>query len=245
MNSKSSTPSLAMAALPSATMSSREIAELTGKRHDHVIADIRKMLTELHGEDRLPSFQGTVERANPSGGAAINSIVFVLPKRETLILVSGYSMTMRAKIIDRWQALEAAAAPASLNLRDIRQLAPFALQLIGVVQEQHDQLKAQAPKVAFAEAVGAAPDLQSIGDVAKALGTGERRLFAFMRDNGILMVNNLPFQAHIEAGRFRVVEKPWKDAEGADRIRLQTMVTGKGVTFLQQRLAKALEVAHA
>ena len=29
------------------TMTSREIAELTGKRHDHVMADIRKMLSEL------------------------------------------------------------------------------------------------------------------------------------------------------------------------------------------------------
>ena len=28
-------------------MTSREIAELTGKRHDHVLSDIRKMLDEL------------------------------------------------------------------------------------------------------------------------------------------------------------------------------------------------------
>lgn len=219
-----------------ATMTSREIAELTGSPHDAVLKTIRRLVAEgVVSANETPY-------SHPQNGQTYPQ--FVLDFRDTMVVVSGYSSELRAKIIDRWQTLEAAAAPASLDLRDIRQLAPFALQLIGVVQEQHEQLKAQAPKVAFAEAVGAAPDLQSVGDVAKALGTGERRLFAFMRDNGILMVNNLPFQAHLEAGRFRVVERPWKDAEGADRIRLQTMVTGKGVTFLQQRLAKAQEVSH-
>ena len=39
------------------TMSSREIAELTGKRHDHVMRDIRNMLAELKITD--PSFGGS------------------------------------------------------------------------------------------------------------------------------------------------------------------------------------------
>ncbi len=41
------------------TMTSREIAELTGKEHRNVLADIRKMLLELHGEGGMQGFQHT------------------------------------------------------------------------------------------------------------------------------------------------------------------------------------------
>ena len=97
------------AAATTATMTSREIAELTGKRHDHVRVDIQKMLAELGGHS--PEFSGQYK---DSTGRTLP--MFNLPKRETLILVSGYSVAMRAKIIDRWQELEAAQqAPALPN----------------------------------------------------------------------------------------------------------------------------------
>ncbi|HQE40998.1 MAG TPA: Rha family transcriptional regulator, partial [Zoogloea sp.] len=38
------------------TMTSREIAELTGKRHADVMRDIRAVMSELHGEEGLSSF---------------------------------------------------------------------------------------------------------------------------------------------------------------------------------------------
>ena len=82
------------------TMSSREIAELTGKRHDNVMADIRKMLSDLNLN--APDFSGVYKDQQ-----LIDRPCYALPKRETLILVSGYSVAMRAKIIDRWQELEA------------------------------------------------------------------------------------------------------------------------------------------
>lgn len=82
------------------TMSSREIATLTGKEHKNVLADIRKMLEDIGKTSAefsadLPDAYGRMQTA------------FKLPKRETLILISGYSTELRAKIIDRWQQLEA------------------------------------------------------------------------------------------------------------------------------------------
>ena len=81
------------------TMSSREIAELTSKEHKHVLDDIRKMLIELNiqSADFMADYKDSQGRTYP---------LFNLPKRETLILTSGYSIQLRAKIIDRWQELE-------------------------------------------------------------------------------------------------------------------------------------------
>lgn len=79
------------------TMSSREIAELTGKEHDNVRRDIKNMADALS-----LSFE---EKSEPSTGGRPNK-VFLLPKRETLILISGYNVELRARIIDRWQQLE-------------------------------------------------------------------------------------------------------------------------------------------
>lgn len=88
------------------TMSSVEVAAYTGKRHLHVLRDIRKMLVELgEGETRFGStYLDTQGKPHPA---------FNLPKRETMILVSGYSTQMRARIIDRWQELETMVTAAS------------------------------------------------------------------------------------------------------------------------------------
>lgn len=86
------------------TMSSREIAELTGKRHDHILRDIENMLKALNLEQN--PFLGFVNDG-PNGRPLK---VYNLPKEETLILVSGYNVKMRAAIIRRWQELEAQVA---------------------------------------------------------------------------------------------------------------------------------------
>lgn len=76
-------------------MSSREISELTGKRHDNVMRDARSMLEAL-GLDLL-SFEGM-----SSDAYGRPQPVFNLPKDLTITLVSGYSVPMRHRIVTRW-----------------------------------------------------------------------------------------------------------------------------------------------
>ena len=82
------------------SMSSLEIAELTGKRHDHVMNDIRKMLEDLNVD--APMFLGTYKAGRNNTYECFN-----LPKDETITLISGYSAVLRMAIIKRWSELEA------------------------------------------------------------------------------------------------------------------------------------------
>ncbi|WP_411904136.1 Rha family transcriptional regulator [Methylorubrum thiocyanatum] len=75
-------------------MSSLEIAERTGKEHFNVLIDIRKMLKSLGLTDLVfqASYRDATGRSLPC---------FNLPKRECMILVSGYSIPLRAAMIKR------------------------------------------------------------------------------------------------------------------------------------------------
>lgn len=80
------------------TMSSREIAELTGKQHKNVLRDIDAIGSNLSQSSKSVTYKGYNNQTQRE---------WLLTKRDTLLLVSGYSVELRARIIDRWQELEA------------------------------------------------------------------------------------------------------------------------------------------
>ncbi|MGZ5052325.1 MAG: Rha family transcriptional regulator [Methylobacter sp.] len=82
-----------------ATMSSTEIAELTGKNHKEVLRDIRKILDEVG----IDSAQFCAQYKDSTGRLLP---VFNLPRRECDLVIAGYSAKYRLAIIDRWQELE-------------------------------------------------------------------------------------------------------------------------------------------
>lgn len=80
------------------TMTSREIAELTGKQHKDVLYDIRNMLEQLGQTSAYFSANLPDSYGRPQVG-------FSLPKDLTITLVSGYSVPLRHRIVTRWMEL--------------------------------------------------------------------------------------------------------------------------------------------
>lgn len=81
------------------TMSSRQIAEYTGKEHRNVKRDIKNMLDAL-GLDAL-SFEHTY-----FDGCNREQTEFHLNEDLTLTLVTGYNVVMRNTVIKEWQRLK-------------------------------------------------------------------------------------------------------------------------------------------
>ena len=116
----------------------------------------------------------------------------------------------------------------------IPQTLPEALRLAADMAEQNARLM---PKAEMHDMFLSADNVQPMGVVAKALGTGRNRLFDFLREHDILMVGNVPRQEYIERGYFRVKEKPV--AMGVSTVnKPQTFVTAKGVDWIGRMLKK-------
>jgi len=89
------------------TMSSREIAEVTGKNHKNVMADVRRMLSELDIDSAEISAQ-----YKDSTGRTLPC--FNLNRELTDCLLTGYSAKMRMAVIKRRYELEKQVAGPQL-----------------------------------------------------------------------------------------------------------------------------------
>ncbi len=165
------------------TMSSREIAELTNKKHTHVMRDIRAYVGAViqmeRGADVRSMDWSNDEGVQLLGDTPVSGVTFTtelnpqnkqtypichLDKNTTLVIVSGYNVLLRKKIIERWAELEQQAVATTHRLP---QSFAEALQLAA---DQAKQLELAAPKVNAYDKLIESTHLKSVGDVAKSIG---------------------------------------------------------------------------
>lgn len=180
------------------TMSSREIAWYVGTQHDSVLKTIRQLV------ERGVVFGNETPYTHPQNQQTYPE--FLLDYRNTMVVVSGYSAEVRAKIIDRWQALEAKqAAPAQLTRMDILKLAMASEQ---ARIEAEAQLALVAPKVDFVDRY-VQPGTGSMGvrEVCKLLGAKLNDFTDFLLKRGLMYRTTpksplTPRAEHMHNGRF-------------------------------------------
>ena len=125
----------------SQTMSSLQIAELTGKRHANVMRDISNLLeqgvNELNFE--LVEYRDAKGELRPC---------YQLTKTGCLILASGYNAVLREIIINRWIELETANANQYQVPTSFREALLLAAAQQEQIEEQQKLLLAQGEQIA-------------------------------------------------------------------------------------------------
>ena len=109
------------------------------------------------------------------------------------------------------------------------------------VHKLEAQIKADRPKVLFAEAVSASHTSILVGELAKLLkqngvDIGATRLFSWLRAHGYLIKRNgrdwnMPTQKSVEMGLIRVKETSITHADGHITVSKTPLVTGKGQQY--------------
>lgn len=89
---------------PKTMMSTKEIAELTGKRHDHVVRDAKEMINELLHYNDAPDLGHDDYQLLTDNRGYTSEIL--LNKELTETLITGYSVVLRHKVIRRLHELE-------------------------------------------------------------------------------------------------------------------------------------------
>ena len=209
-----------------ATMTSREMADLTEKRHDSV----KRTIATLVKAGAI----GEPHRVEYLDGLNRKAIEYAVCKRDSYVIVAQLSPMFTARLVDRWQELEARApAPVELSRMELLELA---MQTERERLALAEKIAADAPKVAFAEIIRAMDGVCRIGDFCKTMKAGRNKLFARMKADKILMENRMPYQKYIDKGYFSVIEqKPYTDSKGVSHPAFTTMVTGAGQLFLTRK----------
>lgn len=116
---------------------------------------------------------------------------------------------------------------------------PEALRMLADAEEEKERLAltvaAQIPKVEMYETLMHGEGTQSMLEVAKSFGYGRNILFKLLREIGVLMDNNLPYQSLMDNGYFEVVEKTKVTGSGI-YVFPTTRVTPKGIDYIGRKL---------
>lgn len=220
---------MTMTQVATLTMSSREIAGLTGKRHDNVMVLCRS----LRDMGVCPEIQETPYVNEQNGQTYLECR---LGKRDSLVLIARISPEFTAAVVDRWQELEAQQSPKVPQT--YAQALLEAGRLAQLAEEQAQQLALAAPKVEFVERfVQSSSGSKGFREVCKLLKANEAEFRAFVMDRRIMyrLGGKLTaYQCHIDAGRFEVRA----GVTESEHAYTTTKFTAKGVCWIAGEWAK-------
>ena len=203
------------------TMSSREIAELTGKQHSKVIIVIADLMDRGIAKSATPSME-----VNPQNGQLYKK--YNLDKRDSLVLVARLSPEFTANVIDRWQELEQKVIETPEQL-----LARAVISAQTVIDEKNQLLEQAKPAIELHESIVNDEGTLSMRDAGKQLQVKPNKFIEWLAEVKYIQASRLAYQSKIDAGYMRL-----STTEHNGKPRTNTRVTGKGFAHLGKKIAE-------
>ena len=211
------------------TMSSREIASYTGKKHNHVIRDIKKLYSELYDDDPSLDNLKNIGKELVSGvfvDVDVRGYVqyFNLDKKHTDCLLTGYSAKARMNVISRWHELESKQQPQiPTNFAEALQLAA----------DQAKQLELAAPKVAFVD------NLVSRDNLMTATQVASKHKISAVKLNRLLDELGGVYNKSVKRGRVFIqsfIDSGYGEVKQTEQGYSQALFTPAGEVYINEKL---------
>lgn len=221
-----------------------KVAQVFGKQHKNVIQAIRNILGSAENSAHQKWFYESTY-LDAQGKARP---MYIMNRDGFSLLAMGLTgakaMQFKVGFIEQFNAMEKVVQQVQQASPAIPQSFAEALRLAASqaeqIEQQKKQIEAERPRVLFSQAVETAKQSVLIGELAKIIcqngvQTGEKRLFAWMRENGYLCQYgeryNQPTQKAMEMGLFEMKKTTIQKANGETLVSTTTKVTGKGQIY--------------
>ena len=209
-------------------------------RFNDWIADRIEQYGLTEGFDFVRSF--TENSVKPSGGRRAIEYALTVDAAKELAMVERNAKGKEARqyfiaMEKKARSQESPSLPKTYKeaIRDLLGQLERSEALERENQAKAEVIKELAPKADFYDTVASAINAMTVDACAKLLGTGEKRLFELLRQKGYLRDNNHPYQRYLDNGYFRMKESKYKDRNGETQVYTQTLVTQRGLQYLQRK----------
>ncbi|MEY0709417.1 phage antirepressor KilAC domain-containing protein [Providencia huaxiensis] len=235
------------------TMSSREIAELTGKNKADVHVDVWNMLSQLYS---INKDDGKIHHVKNQQVKLTDGIIvlfdvrgyvseFNLDRYHTEVLVTGYDLKRRAAVIKRWYDLETGKAKPSIDpmvaLNDPAFLRDALISYTEKVMHLEHQVEEMKPDVDALTRIAKAEGSLCVTDAAKQLQVKPKSLFDLMSHSKWIYRRLgtawIAYQDKIQQGLLEHKVTVVKSSTGEDKQVSQVRVTAKGLSKLAKLLS--------
>ena len=219
-----------------ATVTSRQVAENFGKRHDHVMRDISNILSSIpKSGDTLEMFFGS-SYENPQNKQTYSE--YIMNRDGFTLLTMGFqgaeAFQWKLKYIAAFNEMEDKLKNSFVIPQTLSQALLMASQQAQVIEEQSRELTIAKPKTEYFDKLVDKGHLTNFRDTAKELGVGQKFFMAWLVEHGYIYrdAKDKPKPYGASMQYFAV-----KDYAEGRSVGTQVLITTKGKQRFAQELA--------